>query len=64
MKKGNSEPLSAEQIVELERLAASPDAPVDTSDIPEAADWSGAVRGKFYRPHGNQKTAKPQQHKK
>jgi hypothetical protein len=50
MRKGNTEPLSAEQIAELERLTASPDAPIDTGDIPEVIDWSGAVRGKFYRP--------------
>jgi hypothetical protein len=64
MRKGNSEPLSAEQISELERLATSPDAPIDTSDSPEATDWSGAVRGNFYRPRDNQNTAKTQQHKK
>jgi hypothetical protein len=23
---------------------------IDTTDIPEITDWSGAVRGKFYRP--------------
>jgi uncharacterized protein (DUF4415 family) len=23
---------------------------VDTSDLPEAADWSKGVRGRFYRP--------------
>jgi len=26
------------------------DAAIDTSDIPEVVDWSGAVVGKFYRP--------------
>ena len=34
----------------LERLAAKPDAAIDTSDIPEVLDWSGAVRGGLYRP--------------
>jgi uncharacterized protein (DUF4415 family) len=34
----------------LERLAAAPEADIDTSDIPEVADWSGAVRGGLYRP--------------
>jgi uncharacterized protein (DUF4415 family) len=26
------------------------DANIDTSDIPEIVDWSGAERGRFYRP--------------
>jgi uncharacterized protein (DUF4415 family) len=26
------------------------DADIDTADIPEILDWSGAVRGRFYRP--------------
>jgi uncharacterized protein (DUF4415 family) len=26
------------------------DADIDTDDIPETSDWSGAVRGRFYRP--------------
>jgi uncharacterized protein (DUF4415 family) len=26
------------------------DADIDTSDIPEIADWRGAQRGRFYRP--------------
>jgi uncharacterized protein (DUF4415 family) len=26
------------------------DADIDTDDIPEISDWSGAVRGRFYRP--------------
>lgn len=35
---------------ELYRLAAMSDDDIDTSDIPEIADWSRAERGKFYRP--------------
>lgn len=27
-----------------------PDSEIDTSDIPEILDWSGAVRGGLYRP--------------
>jgi hypothetical protein len=54
MRKGNSDPLSAEQVAELERLAASPDAAIDTDDIPEVTDWSGAVRGKFCWPTGGE----------
>ena len=34
-----------EQQERLERLAAMPDAEIDTSDIPEALDWRGAIRG-------------------
>jgi uncharacterized protein (DUF4415 family) len=41
---------------ELARLAAMPDEEIDTSDIPEVGDWSGAERGKFYRPVKQQVT--------
>lgn len=42
--------ISKAQRERLQRLAAIPDATLDTSDIPEVADWSGAVRGGLYRP--------------
>ena len=42
--------LTQEQREELRKLAAIPDDDTDTSDIPEATDWSDAVVGKFYRP--------------
>lgn len=35
---------------ELLRLATKPDDDIDTTDIPEIRDWSGAERGKFYHP--------------
>ncbi|WP_133510105.1 BrnA antitoxin family protein [Candidatus Thiosymbion oneisti] len=35
---------------ELRQLAELPDEDIDTSDIPEVSDFSGAVRGRFYRP--------------
>ena len=35
---------------ELEALDNLPDSAIDTSDIPESADWTGASRGRFYRP--------------
>ncbi|OHC74165.1 MAG: hypothetical protein A3G18_08285 [Rhodospirillales bacterium RIFCSPLOWO2_12_FULL_58_28] len=35
---------------ELAALAATPDDKIDTSDIPEVADWNDAQRGRFYRP--------------
>ena len=41
---------------ELKRLVAMPDDEIDFSDIPEQLDWSGAVRGKFYRPVKQQVT--------
>lgn len=46
MSKGLSPKLKAE----LEALTAMPDEAIDTSDIPEITDWSGAVVGKFYHP--------------
>ena len=50
MKTGDSKPLAAKLAAELRALEAMPDAEIDTSDIPIAGDWSGAARGKFYRP--------------
>ena len=38
------------------RIAAMSDEDIDTVDIPEVLDWSGAVRGKFYRPIKEQVT--------
>ena len=38
------------QDAELEALMRLRDDQIDTSDIPEVSDWSGAVVGKFYRP--------------
>jgi uncharacterized protein (DUF4415 family) len=35
---------------ELEALIRMRDEDIDTADIPEVADWSKAVVGKFYRP--------------
>ena len=50
MKKGLSKPLTLEQQAELDTLAALPEEQIDTSDIPEIYDWSGARRGVLYRP--------------
>jgi uncharacterized protein (DUF4415 family) len=50
MNKGNSSPLSPELAAELKALEQMPDASIDTSDMPEQRDWSGAARGKFFRP--------------
>jgi uncharacterized protein (DUF4415 family) len=35
---------------ELAALEKMKDVEIDTSDIPEMTDWSGAVVGKFFRP--------------
>lgn len=56
MKKGNSDPLPPDLAAELAALEAMPDDTIDTSDIPEVHDWTGAVRGKFYKPRKLQKT--------
>ena len=48
MKTETSSKLSPEQNARLERLAAMPDKAIDTSDIPEVRDWTGAKRGLFY----------------
>jgi uncharacterized protein (DUF4415 family) len=42
--------IKKKQLREIHALAAMSDAEIDTSDIPEVKDWSGAVLGKFYRP--------------
>ncbi len=40
--------ISKEQQARLERLAAAPKEEIDTSDIPEVLDWSGAIRSGLY----------------
>ena len=50
MKKGHSKPLTPEQQAELDLLAALPEEQIDTSDMPEIRDWSGARRGVLFRP--------------
>ena len=50
MKKRNARTLTPLQSAELEALEALPDREIDTSDIPEILDWSGARRGALYRP--------------
>jgi uncharacterized protein (DUF4415 family) len=56
MKKGRSERLTPTQQAELAALAALPDDQIDTRDIPEVRDWSGAQRGLFFRPMKQQLT--------
>jgi uncharacterized protein (DUF4415 family) len=50
MRKARSDPLTREQKAELQALAALPDEQIDTSEMPEVFDWSGARRGVLYRP--------------
>ena len=49
--------ITDEQRAELEALAAMSDEMIDTSDIPEISDWSGAVRGLFFMSAEDQKEA-------
>lgn len=50
MKKGNPRPLSQKLRVEARALATIPESAIDTTEMPEITDWSGAVRGALYRP--------------
>ena len=47
-----AEELSPELLARLQAIAVMPEETIDTSDpdAPEATDWSGAERGRFYRP--------------
>ena len=49
MKKTDPVRLKAKLRAELDALAALPDDRIDTSDMPEVRDWSGAKRGVFHR---------------
>jgi uncharacterized protein (DUF4415 family) len=53
-----SKGLTPELKAQLEALAAMPDDTIDLSDMPEVTDWSGWVRGKFYRPVKKQVTVR------
>ena len=48
--------MTNEQRQQLRRLDELPDDELDTSDISEITDFSGAVRGRFYRPVKQQVT--------
>jgi uncharacterized protein (DUF4415 family) len=56
MKRDKSDVLPPAQAAELAALAAVHDDQIDTRDIPEQRDWSGARRGVFYRPIKKQLT--------
>jgi uncharacterized protein (DUF4415 family) len=42
--------LTVDHLADLQALEELPDDQIDTTDIPEILDWSGARRGVFYRP--------------
>ena len=50
MRRGRFRPLTSEQQAELDVLAALPEEEIDTREMPEVADWTGARRGVLYRP--------------
>ena len=50
MKKKHSNPVPPEIQAEIEALAALSEDQIETNDMPEVRDWSGAKRGVFYRP--------------
>ncbi len=56
MKKGSSDRLTPTQQAEIDALAALPDNKIDTRDMPEVRDWSGARRAPFFRPIKKQLT--------
>ena len=56
MKKDISSKLTKKQASQMRKLASMPDDEIDTSDIPEILDWSGAKRGLLYRPTKQQIT--------
>jgi uncharacterized protein (DUF4415 family) len=50
MKTGGSDVLTPAERAELAVLEAMPEDAIDTREMPEVRDWSGAERGRFYRP--------------
>lgn len=41
----------------MKEFASIPDDEIDTTDIPEVLDWSGAVRGLFHMPPDERRKA-------
>ncbi|MGH6984789.1 MAG: BrnA antitoxin family protein [Stellaceae bacterium] len=56
MKKRASKSVPQQIRAELAALSAMPDDEIDTHDVPSTVDWSGAQRGRFYRPIKRQLT--------
>jgi uncharacterized protein (DUF4415 family) len=48
--------MTPEIMAELDAIAVMPDETIDLSDMPEVTDFTGWVRGKFYRPVKKQVT--------
>jgi hypothetical protein len=48
MKKENSDSLTQAQKAELDEFPTLPDDRINTRDVPEQRDWSGASRGLFF----------------
>lgn len=62
MMEDNSSRLAAEERVELDALAELPDEQIDTTDMPEVRNWTGAKRGLLYRPERKQLTRRCANH--
>lgn len=56
IKKAISKRTTSAQRSELESLAVLPEEKINTKDVPEVLDWSGAQRGVFFRPIKKQLT--------
>ncbi len=56
MKQPSSSRLTRKQKAELQALEALREENIDTGDIPEVRNWSGATRGALYRPVKQQLT--------
>lgn len=50
MKSRDMKPATRDISAELAVIDAMAEEDIDLSDAPEITDWTGAVRGKFYRP--------------
>lgn len=48
MKKRPSNPIPPEMQGEIDALSSLPEKQINTDDIPEVRDWSGAKQGMFY----------------
>ena len=51
MKCKDMKPATRDISAELAVIDAIPEEEIDFSDAPPITDWTGAVRGKFYRPN-------------
>ena len=56
MERGRTVPLTEAERSQMRAIDTLPDDRIDLSDAPEVSDWSGAVRGRFHRPAGEQVT--------